>query len=97
MLTPRRTGQITPFLGYGASPAALSPMGVDDTTWLIWLIITLVSFAVLEALRFTQPTGTLSRTLRRWLGIEPHRWWRRITIPAFIAALALFTWHIVIG
>lgn len=64
---------------------------VPAWAWITWLAVTAGSFTILETLALaTNIQGTLSLTLRRWLGIDPPRRWRRITIPAFASALILF-------
>lgn len=70
-----------------------------EIAWVIWLTVTGFSFAVLEWVTFRRHE-TLSENLRRWLGVEPRKPWRRIAIPAFIAVVLGFTaWfvpHIVV-
>lgn len=73
------------------------------TQWdVVWLAITsggLLAFGVAETLGLRdrsqgKPSGTYSAALRRWLGVEPAKWWRWISIPAFLGSLALFGIHI---
>lgn len=66
-------------------------MTVPAWAWITWLAVTAGSFTILETIALaTNINGTLSLTLRRWLGIDPPRRWRRITIPAFAATVILF-------
>lgn len=65
-----------------------------STAWIIWLTVTAFSFGVLEWVTFRRHE-TLSENVRRWLGIEPRKPWRRIGLPAFIAVMLGFTaWFI---
>lgn len=78
--------------------------------WIIWLAATIVTFGVLELMAIRQSAlarstggvdqrGTLSENLRRWLGVDPPRPWRRVAAAAFASGLtALVNWlvpHIV--
>lgn len=60
-----------------------------STAWIIWLTVTAFSFAVLEWVTFRKQQ-TLSENLRRWLGVEPRKPWRRVGIPAFMAVMLGF-------
>lgn len=70
-----------------------------DLTWGLFLAAATAVFLPLE-LKGTSDGrgknyGTLSATLRRWMGIDPpapRRWWTRI---AFSLALVVFGIHIV--
>lgn len=60
-----------------------------SSAWLIWLAVTAVSFGALEWVTLERGE-TLSANLRRWLGIDPPKPWRPITIPLFAGAVAAF-------
>jgi hypothetical protein len=74
-----------------------------DLLWIIWLAVVAAPFAALETIAIVDKRkgNTLTATTRRWLGIDPPNKRRRIGIPAFTAALLIFTgWflpHIVAG
>lgn len=55
--------------------------------WGLWLAVTLGSFGLFEAQaikdRTDKPSGTLTSTLRRWMGIDPPHWRRWIFGPLF--------------
>jgi hypothetical protein len=75
---------------------------VPSWIWIGWLVVTGLSFAVLEtiALIDRRRGDTLSENIRAWLGIDPVRPQRRIAIPVFIGAfltfVAWFVPHIVL-
>lgn len=74
-------------------------MSAWDWTWIGITAGGLAAFGIAEARALQErsngkPGGTYSAALRRWGGIEPAKWWRFITIPAFLGALALFGLHI---
>lgn len=69
-------------------------MSLPLWAWIAWLVTTAGSFAVLETWALLTK-NTLTSTLKRWLGINPPRRWRRISIPAFTWALVVFVgWFI---
>lgn len=73
-----------------------------NRTWAAWLIGVLGSFAALEypALRrrvADKPSGTLTATMRRWLGLNPRARRRFILAPCF-AAFVIYLWgHFLFG
>lgn len=68
-----------------------------NTAWLVWLGVTVGSFAVLEALALVDHTegDTLSERIRAWLGIQPVKQWRLASSAALLGLLIWFGWHIV--
>lgn len=70
-----------------------------SVAWATWLGLTAAGFAVLETLgyRFHGLQGTLSGTIRRWLGIHPRRKGRRLLGMLFALGLAWFAGHILDG
>lgn len=71
-----------------------------SAAWVVWIAVTATSFGVLEWVTFRKHQ-TLSENIRRWLGIEPRKRWRRFGIVAFAGAITVFfAWflpHIIIG
>lgn len=70
----------------------------DSRKWAVWLTGTVGTFAVLEtkALRgrmADKPSGTLTATMRRWLGINPRARRRFLLAPAFAAFTAYLYLH----
>lgn len=71
-------------------------MDAHDRTWLAWLAGLLATFGVLETRALIarepgKPSGTLTSTMRRWLGVDPlrrRRWVCGATFVAFWAYLA---------
>lgn len=61
--------------------------GTWAIAWIVWLVVAGASFGVMEWLSGRE---TLSANLRRWLGIDPPKPWRPITIPLFAGAVAAF-------
>jgi hypothetical protein len=71
---------------------------VVELAWAAWLIGTIGTFAALETIAYrTQRLPTLSRTLRRWLGVEPRSRWGAISPFVFAAGGASLSWHIARG
>jgi hypothetical protein len=69
-----------------------------ELAWACWLVGTIASFAALETVAYrTQRLPTLSRTLRRWLGVEPRNCWGVISPFVFAAGGASLSWHIARG
>jgi hypothetical protein len=69
------------------------------TRWLLWLTLTLAGFVAIEvpALRDRsrgKPGGTLTASLKHWIGISPHQRRRWILGPLFRGGLALLGVHI---
>jgi hypothetical protein len=65
--------------------------------WFGWFVISLLGFAIVEFISIADktPNNTLSANIRKWLGINPQKDYRRIAVPAFIAAVAVFAlWFI---
>jgi hypothetical protein len=66
-----------------------------ELAWACWLVGTI---AALETVAYrTQRLPTLSRTLRRWLGVEPRSRWGAISPFVFVAGGASLSWHIARG
>lgn len=63
--------------------------GLWATVWAVWLLVTAISFGVLEWLSW-RDDATLSAVLRRWLGVDPPRPWRRVAVAVFVNALTAF-------
>lgn len=68
-----------------------------DAVWIIWVGVAGVSLVGLELWGLRRPGGTFSETLRRWLGLEPRRWWRPLTTAVFLGGLVVLAVHIVFG
>lgn len=68
-----------------------------DTIWTVVSIIFILVVGAIEgiALLTRNMENTLSSKLRKWFGIEPARWWRWLSVPAFIGFLIWFGYHIV--
>lgn len=69
-----------------------------DTEWASWALLTALLFTLLEgaALRSGSHERTLSATTRRWLGIQPVRWYRPVGSALFFGVLAWIGVHIVV-
>jgi hypothetical protein len=65
-----------------------------DLIWAAFLFVGTAGFVVLELRGASEPGGTLSGTLRRWLGISPPAERRWVFGGLFIALLAWFGIHI---
>jgi hypothetical protein len=66
-----------------------------EMAWILWLSIGAVSFAVLEGIALrTRKLPTLSRTLQRWIGVDPPLRYGGYSPLAFAAAGALLAWHL---
>lgn len=71
-----------------------------DLVWLVFLAVAGIGFGVLEWQGFRDDRdgkknyGTLSATLRRWLGVDPPAGRRWLLSGVFLAALAVFGVHI---
>jgi hypothetical protein len=69
-----------------------------EVSWAGWLLATVASFAVLETWAYhTQRMPTLSRTLQRWMGVEPRNRWGAVSPFVFAAGGAWLTWHVARG
>jgi hypothetical protein len=69
-----------------------------EFSWAAWLISAAASFAVLETIAYrTQRMPTLSRTLQRWMGVEPRNRWGTVSPFVFTAGGAWLSWHIARG
>jgi hypothetical protein len=64
---------------------------ITFTDWMIWLGVVLGSFGVMEGLSLAHRRGwlTLSESLRKMLGIKPHRPWQ---VPACMVFLGFLLW-----
>jgi hypothetical protein len=75
-------------------------IGTWGIVWMIWAGGALVSFLIIELTAvFTHHMDrTLSRNLRRWLGIYPVKPWRKLGGALFssvlLALVGLLIWHI---
>jgi hypothetical protein len=73
-------------------------LNIPSWAWITWAAATVVVFVALANRR---KGDTLSKNLRRWLGINPLRPVKRYTIPVFVAGLVGFVvWfvpHIVLS
>lgn len=66
--------------------------------WAIWLVATIGSFAVLEYIAYrTDRFPTLSRTLQRWLGVEPRNRWGAVSPFVFAVGGSWLSWHVARG
>lgn len=70
--------------------------------WSCWLAGTLGVFAVLETRALKQrapgkPSGTLTSTMRRWLGLNPRHNRRYVCAPLFGAFVAYLWAHFLHG
>ncbi|MFB9926013.1 hypothetical protein ACFORO_12460 [Amycolatopsis halotolerans] len=76
---------------------------MDGTVpWSCWLAGTLTAFSILEAraLKARQPgkpSGTLTATMRRWLGLKPRRVRRYLLAPLFAGFLGYLWLHFLHG
>jgi len=63
----------------------------SDLLWASWLGAVLASFGAIETVAyFTERPQTLSRSLRRWFGIEPRSRWHYAAVATFcMGCLAL--------
>ena len=69
-----------------------------EVSWAAWLLATVASFAVLEAIAYrTAKLPTLSRTLQRWMGVEPRNRWGTVSPFVFAIGGAWLSWHIARG
>ncbi|WP_134667856.1 hypothetical protein [Amycolatopsis sp. CFH S0078] len=73
-----------------------------DQRWAGWLAGTLGAFAVLEARALKarapgKPSGTLTATMRRWLGLKPRRARRFLLAPLFAGFLGYLWLHFLHG
>jgi hypothetical protein len=78
------------------------PAPRPTTRWAAWLIGVLATFFALEAPALRQrvaekPSGTLTATMRRWLGIEPAARRRTILGPLFGAFCTYLFGHFLFG
>lgn len=72
----------------------------SEWIWGIWLAITALSFGALETWAIVskrREPDTLTEVLRRWLGVEPRRWWRGAAAAGLIAGAAWLVLHLVFG
>ena len=62
---------------------------IPTWAWITWAAVTVVSFAVLEAIAILngRSPDTLSENIRRWIGVEPQSRTRLIGVPLFLAVL----------
>ena len=66
-----------------------------EVSWAAWLLAAVASFAVLETIAYrTAKMPTLSRTLQRWMGVEPRNRWGTVSPFVFAASGAWLSWHI---
>lgn len=68
---------------------------IVELAWAFWLVGTAASLIALEAIALrTHRLPTLSRTLRRWLGVQPRCRWGAVSPFIFLGAGSWLTWHI---
>lgn len=75
-------------------------MDFSGQLWGIWAVIVIVSFGALEAWAILGKSGepkTLTEILRRWMGIQPRRWWRTAASIGLLAFLAWLALHLIWG
>lgn len=60
-----------------------------SAVWAVWLAVMAISFGVLEWVTLRRHE-TLSENMRRWLGIEPPKPWRRVSVALFTGAVIGF-------
>jgi hypothetical protein len=66
-----------------------------EISWALWLAATVTSFAVLEVVAYrTARMPTLTRTLQRWMGVQPRNRWGAVSPFVFGAGSAWATWHL---
>jgi hypothetical protein len=71
-------------------------------TWGVWLVATLGTFAwwerkALKARCAEKPSGTLTATIRCWLGLKPRGKRRFVLAPAFAAFCGYLLTHFCFG
>lgn len=64
-----------------------------------WLTFTLLTIAVLlagEAWAYFghHEDAFYTTSLRRWLGVNPHRWWRQLTFAALAGFMSWLLYHL---
>lgn len=74
-------------------------MTFSDRYWLLWLIITVITFGIFEGYAFYNkaPERTLTYSTRKALGIHPQKPRRFVTVPLLGAALAWLFAHFLTG
>lgn len=66
-----------------------------SAAWSIWAAAVAISFSVLEGLALSRRSHpTLSRTLARWLGVNPPTRWGRAAMFGFAAFWTWMTVHV---
>lgn len=73
-----------------------------NKTWSLWLLATLGTFAwwetkALKSRSAEKPSGTLTATMRHWMGVKPRARRRYLLVPAFTAFCAYLWLHFVAG
>jgi hypothetical protein len=69
-----------------------------ELAWALWLIATVGAFVAFETLGYrNRRLPSLSRTLERWMGVEPRNRWGAVSPFVFTAGGAWITWHIARG
>lgn len=67
----------------------------SDLVWLTWITAVLASFGVLEGLAYrTSRPRTLSRSLRRWFGLNPRCRRRYFSATALVGAVVALWVHL---
>lgn len=71
----------------------------EEKQWLAWFLVTLGTFAYLEAraVKARNGRGTLTAATRRVLGLYPPKPWRLFGAAGFTAFFAWLTAHIITG
>lgn len=70
---------------------------VADWLWVVWIVACLATFGVLEGIAIVNRTegDTLTENLKRWLGIDPPRPWKRAGIATFTSVvLGFVSWFV---
>ena len=61
----------------------------------IWLAVGALVLAIeVWAIFYTRGERTLTRVVRRWLGVSPLSWRRFVAVPLLWAGLVWLAWHL---
>lgn len=69
---------------------------MSGAQWLIFTGAGVVAFAILEGWAFVakRDDAFYTTSLRRWLGVNPRRWWRQVTFALWVGFFAWLTYHL---